>query len=488
MAYKPDDTDIPALLRELDRLANNTTDRLSAAVNDVDKIIDILTEAREKIAQSPDPHTTSLTLTRLQNPVTEGFENIQQDLRKVDKVRKNYGKVLDKYFPPRPLPTDDDAMANHPELINRAIAMHLLREGQFNVASTFIQETQALDQFQEQEPRREARAPEPRSQHNDDTDMDADNSGAEEDGEEDDDDDDDTIPNPDARDAADAGYGGGDDEPMSEVRSLQSHELQEKFATMYQILKELRNHNLLPAIEWAHDNSAELDARGSDLEFELCKRQYIYLILQRYDSEDEGTNVARAYAMANFERFGDRHANEIAQLAAALVYLPNLAESPYAHLFASSSGVPGAGGGDGGDGSGDESSFDEISSSFTREFCSLLGLSAESPLYVAATAGAISLPRLMMFYGVRAQARASWTTASELAFDTPLPRSMIYHSIFVCPVSKEQTTDRNPPMMLPCGHVLARDSLKNLVKSHQRYKCPYCPVEGLLRDARQIIL
>ncbi|POS77749.1 hypothetical protein DHEL01_v203845 [Diaporthe helianthi] len=477
MAYKPDDTDIPALLKELDRLANNTTDRLSAAVNDVDKIIDILAEAREKIAQSPDPHTTSLTLTRLQNPVNEGFDTIQQDLRKVDKVRKNYGKVLDKYFPPRPLPTDDDAMANHPELINRAIAMHLLREGQFNVASTFIQETQALDQFQEQVPRRETRAPEPIPQLNDDTDMDADQSGEEEDGDEDDDD---TIPNADARDAPEAGYAGGDDEPMSEVRSLQSHELQEKFSTMYQILKELRNHNLLPAIGWAHENSAELDARGSDLEFELCKRQYIYLILQSGSGEDDGPTVAMEYAQANFPRFADRHAKEIAQLASALVYQPNLAESPYAHLF---------GGGHGHDaGEDEESAFDEIASSFTREFCSLLGLSAESPLYVAATAGAISLPRLMMFVGVRAQARASWTTASELAFDTPLPRSMIYHSIFVCPVSKEQTTDRTPPMMLPCGHVLARDSLKNLVKSHQRYKCPYCPVEGLLRDARQIIL
>ncbi|KAH8770942.1 regulator of gluconeogenesis [Diaporthe sp. PMI_573] len=450
MAYKPDDTDIPALLKELDRLANNTTDRLSAAVNDVDKIIDILTEAREQIAQSPDPHTTSLTLARLQNPVSKGFEAIDQDLRKVDKVRKHYGKALDKHFPPRPLPTDVDAMAKHPELINRAIAMHLLREGQFNVASTFIQETQALDQFQEQEPTHKARASELPSQLNDDTDMDADHSGAE-----------------------------GD--PMSEVRSLQSHELQEKFSTMYQILKELRNHNLLPAISWAHENSNELDARGSDLEFELCKRQYIYLILQSGDdSEDEGPAVAMEYAQANFPRFSDRHAKEIAQLASALVYQPNLAESPYAHMFT-------GGDGDGG-GEGEGSSFDEIASSFTREFCSLLGLSAESPLYVAATAGAISLPRLMMFVGVMTQARASWTTASELAFDTPLPRSMIYHSIFVCPVSKEQTTDRNPPMVLPCGHVLARDSLKNLVKSHQRYKCPYCPVEGLLRDARQIIL
>lgn len=50
MAYKQDEADIPALLKELDRLANNTSSRLTAAVNDVDKIIDILTQAREQIA------------------------------------------------------------------------------------------------------------------------------------------------------------------------------------------------------------------------------------------------------------------------------------------------------------------------------------------------------------------------------------------------------------------------------------------------------
>ncbi|ROV99309.1 hypothetical protein VSDG_03901 [Cytospora chrysosperma] len=480
MAYKQDEADIPALLKELDRLANNTSNRLTAAVNDVDKIIDILTQARGQIANSPDPHTASLTLARLQNPVSEGFDAINEDLRKVDKVRKNYGKVLDKNFPLKSLPTDDDAMAQHPELINRAIAMHLLREGQFKVASTFIQEMQAAHQLQDQESSHEGPDEssstsrthpfEPilqQTQPTYDTEMDA----------SDEDDDNNTIPNEDSQDPGDLGYEGGDDEPMTEVRTLQSRELQQKFETMYQILSELKNRNLIPAITWAHRNSAELDIRGSDLEFELCKRQYIHLV-QRSSGEGEDDPLALAvamqYAQVNFPRFSDRHAKEIAQLASALIYQSNLPDSPYADLFA--------------EGAGGEDGFDDIASSFTREFCSLLGLSAESPLYVAATAGAISLPRLMKYVEQMTQARASWTTADELAFDTPLPSSMVYHSIFVCPVSKEQTTDKNPPMMLPCGHVLAKESLKNLVKSHQRYKCPYCPVEGILREARQIIL
>ena len=41
------------------------------------------------------------------------------------------------------LPTDYDALASRTALINRAIAMHLLREGQFSVASTFLSEAHA---------------------------------------------------------------------------------------------------------------------------------------------------------------------------------------------------------------------------------------------------------------------------------------------------------------------------------------------------------
>lgn len=413
-------------------------------------------------------------------------------------MRKDFSKVLNRRFPARALPTDDDAMAKHPELINRALTWHLLREGQFNVASTFIREAHQAGQLQEQEPApgetsmgppgapngasssSNGYAPVPPADG--DTNMDRDGSETSEDMDEDfkvpgtrwhpg------TVAEERERDAIkDTVYVGGvDDAPMTEVKTLESHQLQEKFSTMYSILSQLKNHDLMPAIRWAHQNTRELEARGSDLEFELCKRQYIYLIQQQRQQgfDEEGLSAAMVYAQSNFPRFAERHAKEIAQLASALVFRNNVQNSPYADIF--DSNLPGSG-------------FDDVASSFTREFCSLLGLSAESPLYVAATAGAISLPRLMKYVETITAARASWTTASELAFETPLPHSMVYHSIFVCPVSKEQTTDQNPPMMLPCGHVLANESLRNLVRAQHRYKCPYCPVEGALREARQIIL
>ena len=326
-------------------------------------------------------------------------------------------------FPVTALPTEHDVMAQHPALINRAIAMHLLREGQFSVARTFMDEAKDLA------------TPQPVAL-SDDTEMDRDEE--------------------------------------SELAPIPSQALQGKFESMYAVLQALRAQDLDPAIAWARVNSAELEARGSNLEFELCKLQFVWLFKDSLSSKtpafgNHDLATAFGYAREHFGRFEARHLKEIQKLASAMVFAPNIRDSPYAPLFETTS------------------AFDEVAASFTREFCSLLGLSAESPLYVAATAGTIALPRLVKFIGATRSKRTEWTTANELAFETPLPRSMIYHSIFVCPVSKEQTTDANPPMMLPCGHVLAKESLQNLTKG-TKFKCPYCPFEGQAKDARPIIL
>ncbi|KAK5294429.1 hypothetical protein LTR16_001288, partial [Cryomyces antarcticus] len=143
--------------------------------------------------------------------------------------------------------------------------------------------------------------------------------------------------------------------------------------------------------------------------------------------------------------------------------------SPYAHIFYNGS------------------AWDEVANSFTREFCSLLGLSADSPLYLAATAGAIALPTLLKLENIMKEKRTEWTTRQELPVAIPLPPSYAFHSIFVCPVSKEQGTDANPPMMMPCGHVIAKETLDRLSKGG-RFKCPYCPGESLPRDARRVYL
>lgn len=309
--------------------------------------------------------------------------------------------------------------------------MHLLREGQFSVATTFVDQTNSNPMQSD-----------PMMLQT-------------------------TIPTPD-----DGGDVVMDDE--SDFEEPATENMQEKFSEMYQILTELKDRNLVPAIEWARVNSSKLETTGSNLEFELGKLQFVWLfkgseINGLPDDRNNGQAGALAYARKHFNRFQSRHLKEIQQLICAMVYAPNLEASPYKNIFKI------------------DSAFEDVAMSFTREFCSLLGLSAESPLYIAVTAGSIALPRLVKYTTYMKEKKTEWTTENELAFETPLPKSMIYHPIFVCPVSKEQTTDKNPPMMLSCGHVLCKDSLQNIAKA-SRYKCPYCPTEGSLKDATQITL
>ncbi|KAL2063723.1 hypothetical protein VTL71DRAFT_5528 [Oculimacula yallundae] len=393
---------------------------LKQSMDDVDKIIAQLENARETIVA--EPSSASITLAKLQNPVQQGFSRVIDDLKKVHKGHNSYGKALDKYFPVKALPEGYSALGSSPSLVNRAVAMHLLREGQFDVASHFLSE--AL----EDTPNRHS-AP--------------------------------GTPTP------------ATDE-YNHLATLKTQELQEKFSNMYSILNDLKNRNLHPAIEWARQNSAELEGRGSNLEFELCKLQYIWLfqgaeINGLPDDERNGLNGAITYAQETFPRHQLRFTKDCQQLLAAILYRTNLRESPYQHLFNT------------------ETAWSEVSQSFTREFCSLLGLSPASPLYIACTAGAIALPTLLKLASIVKEKRTEWTTQDELPVEIALPRSMIFHAIFVCPVSKEQSTESNPPMMMPCGHVVAKESLQKLSKG-SRFKCPYCPNESLLRDSRQVVL
>lgn len=411
--------------------------RLLLAVDNIDKLIARLTEARQAVAEAKDPHTAALTLTRLQNPVKEVIDRANDDLKKVYQVQKDLGKALDKSFPVVKIAAENDAMEGKSNLINKAIAMHLLREGQFSVASTFIGESQPDQQIES--PERRAYSREVRDQNR----MAVDSDG-------------DEYHQPESSNGVSI-------QQNASSEAIGSTRLQGQFEVMYRILQELKQHHLEPAIEWAQENSRELEARGSNLEFELCRLQYVHL----FETPGMGPPAAFEYARTQMSRFRERHLAEITRLAGALIFAPNLGDSPYAPLFESTT------------------AFLDAASSFTREFCSLLGLSAESPLYVAVTAGAIALPRLVKWQSIAHG--AEWTTTNELAFETPLPRSFMYHSIFVCPVSKEQSTATNPPVILPCGHVLARESLKNIAKG-TRFKCPYCPSEGQVKDARVVVL
>jgi E3 ubiquitin-protein transferase RMND5 len=376
-------------------------------------IIDTLQRARDSIVA--DPNSVQITLAKLQNPVKTSFDAVFSGLKEVHGSHNKYSRALDRVFKDKPLPSSDiDALSSHPTLVNRAIYLHLLREGLFDVAAQFHEEATERQKA---------------SQEN----------------------------------AASMGMDVSMDHPLGLDKDL-SENMQEQFASMYHILTELsNNHNLQPAIDWARRNGEALESRGSNLEFELCRLKFKMIFTSDDDME------ALFYARRELQHFLGRYLSEIMPLLTAMAYRSNLEESPYASLF------------------NNTASWDEVATLFTREFCSLLELSADSPLYVATTAGAIALPTLLKLQAIQKQKHTEWTSHNELPVETPLPSAYQFHSIFVCPVSKEQTTDQNPPMLLPCCHVIAQESLQRLSKG-AKFKCPYCPVESHPRDANPVFL
>lgn len=393
---------------------------LAKTIQDVQKTIDLLQNARDSVESDPD--TAALTIAKLKQPVKQSFDKLDDDLKEVNKGLNQYSKALDKKFKKNALPTaSTQPLAEQPDLINRAIVMHLLREGKFEVANTLVAQLNE------------------RAQTSEDTDMtdrqprllsdpgDAIKSWVQE------------LAYPEA----------WEQEGGMEMGSPTGHErgwLQKKFTEMYHILDSLRNqHDLGPAIEWARSHSRELEQRGSNLEFELGRLKFIELFTGDIGMPDdpwEGPIRAMEYAGTVFPKFSSRYVRDISNLLGSLAYSANLEESPYKSLFFN------------------QSAWEEASASFTREFCGLLGLSERSPLYTAVTAGGIALPILEKVERVMAQTRGQWTSVNELPVETPLPPGFRFHSIFVCPVSKEQGTDSNWPMMLPCGHALAKESLE----------------------------
>ncbi|EEH38023.1 RMND5A protein [Paracoccidioides lutzii Pb01] len=388
------------------------------SIKDVQATIDLLQEARDNIAK--DPSSASISLAKLQNPVKASFDVTNESLKDAHSGLNKYTKALDKLFKDKPFPYD--ALSAQPALVNRAIAMHLLREGQFSVASTFLSEV--------------AKNPTPAQPASETSDSDS-------------------------------------IDVIIEMEQMQSGEIRKQFVLMYQILHELKKQqNLLPAIQWASEHRHLLEARGSNLEFELCRLQFVWLFHGGKNPQTpmaSGRQLALEYARNEFSTFQTRHLPEIQQLMGAMAFCPNLETSPYRAIF------------------NNPSAWTDVAHSFTREFCSLLGLSADSPLYIAATAGAIALPTLLKLQTIMKEKRTEWTSQNELPVEIPLPPSYQFHSIFVCPVSKEQTTDENPPMMMPCGHVIAQESLMRLSKGG-KFKCPYCPNESHPREAQKVFL
>lgn len=239
-----------------------------------------------------------------------------------------------------------------------------------------------------------------------------------------------------------------------------SQELKQSFLDMHLVVRELQNHNLMPALEWVR-KKANSEGRVSPLEFKLHSMQFIHLLTS------DSCKAALDYVRLNLSKFAATHILEIRQLMGCLLYYKNIARSPYKELLS-------------------ETHWEDIQQSFVRECCNTMGQACESPLLVTSAAGALAIPTLAKFAALMAK-KQDWTTMEQLPVEIDLGHDFTFYSIFACPITRDQASPDDPPMMLPCGHMLSKQSLTKLNKSNTKpFKCPYCPSEQKFSDCLQI--
>lgn len=242
-----------------------------------------------------------------------------------------------------------------------------------------------------------------------------------------------------------------------EMTAIRSH-----FLEMYQILDALKAKNLEPALNWITANREKLKQNGSNLELNLHRLQFVEII-------QKGTKAdALSYARTYLVPLASLHMNEFQKLMVCIIWIGKLKNCPHAELMA-------------------PTHWEEFTEELIQQFCSLVGQPYQSPLSVAIAAGIEGLPTLLKLANVMAAKRQEWQAMKQLPVPVELGKEFQYHSVFVCPVSRDQGSEENPPMLMPCLHVLCQQSIMKLSKSSSRtFKCPYCPSEASAAQCRQL--
>ena len=169
-------------------------------------------------------------------------------------------------------------------------------------------------------------------------------------------------------------------------------------------------------------------------------------------------------------RQNPKYAIEINHLLASILFLKNLPDSPYRNLYS-------------------EAHWNYQVACIVNEYCALNGYSSKTELAVAIKAGTIAHPFLLKDANIM-KGKEDWLSKKELSSEIELGNEFKFHSIFICPVSKEISTKANPPMLLPCGHVISKNSLEKICNAPGRakIKCPTCPQEIAMGSGKEVKL
>ncbi|KVE14712.1 CTLH/CRA C-terminal to LisH motif domain-containing protein [Cynara cardunculus var. scolymus] len=143
---------------------------------------------------------------------------------------------------------------------------------------------------------------------------------------------------------------------------------------------------------------------------------------------------ARSWVLTNRPKL-KQSGNEFLKLMGCLLRPGNLETSPYSDLL-----LP--------------AKWEDVIKEFTMQFCSLIGVSFKNPLGLTIEAGARRAAYPFEVGKYNGGEKQEWAAMRQLPVAVVLGSEVQFLPVFVCLVSRDQSSEDNPPMLLPCGHVI----------------------------------
>uniref|UniRef100_A0A7S3JBN0 RING-Gid-type domain-containing protein n=1 Tax=Euplotes harpa TaxID=151035 RepID=A0A7S3JBN0_9SPIT len=254
-------------------------------------------------------------------------------------------------------------------------------------------------------------------------------------------------------------------------------EFKKRFKALDQILTDLNHRKIEKAVNWVNDNIPKLKIFDSELPFLIHKVTFCYMLKKAHDV---GEGELQSEILSNLTQYASKHLIEfyskfkaqIMSLMGSLAFVNELENTKYVELIS-------------------DIHWDHLTQCFVRDFCKIQGLSKESGLFMTLKVGTLGIPKFQKFFKLMKGKEQLFDNLGELPIDINLGSEFKFHSIFICPISKEIATKDNPPIMLKCGHCITRQSYNSILtgrneRAGRKAKCPTCPTE--IKDSDGITL